>query len=152
MGLDLTLYSMNFEYNNDIWRNEEKYEKLQELCYGRKTWAIAEFFMRRCKEIDECVYEVDEIAWIDFFESVRPVVENKELMDILDRWSKNEDDITEEEYSAFEKALDDALVNDDIYSLGVDWEGRAVVRWYEADEKVREAFNNGNTLILSVSF
>ena len=47
-------------------------------------------------------------------------------------------------YNELEHWLDTALENDDGYTLGLDWELSAVLRWFDADLEVQEVFNNND--------
>ena len=152
MGLDLVLYkktkpiaelSIEEEFNN-------------ELAYGRKTWAIADFFAQRCTALEgDYIYNVLEEDWDAFMKALdmlndigfRLIVE----MYIDDCFNDNEalEDIVERE---LEDWLNKALDNDCYYQLGLDWELAAVLRWFDADESVREAFEDGYTVELLKSY
>ena len=152
MGLDLVLYkktkpiaelSIEEEFNN-------------ELAYGRKTWAIADFFAQRCTALEgDYIYDVLKEDWDAFMKALdmlndigfRLIVE----MYIDDCFNDNEvlEDIVGKE---LEDWLDKALDNDCYYQLGLDWELAAVLRWFDADESVRKAFEEGYAVELLKSY
>lgn len=152
MGLDLVLYkktkpiaemSIEEEFNN-------------ELAYGRKTWAIADFFAQRCTALEgDYIYNVLEEDWDAFMKALdmlndigfRLIVE----MYIDDCFNDNEilEDIVGKE---LEDWLDKALNNDCYCQLGLDWELAAVLRWFDADESVRKAFEEGYAVELLKSY
>ena len=60
MGLDLMMYNK---------REYMEYNKITELAYGRKTWAIESYFASRSYPIisKEYVFDVPEEAWDEFY-------------------------------------------------------------------------------------
>ena len=60
MGLDLMMYNE---------REYMKCNKITELAYGRKTWAIETYFASRSYLLipKEYVFEVPEVAWDEFY-------------------------------------------------------------------------------------
>ena len=145
MGLDLILYRKDIPIENSD----------SELAYGRKTWAIANFFRKRCKPIKEdYYYKVTEQDWNDFINSLEDLddpsfrAKVEKFLTINPEVNKEYDDLYEE----IEWWLDNVLENDNFYVLGLDWELRAVIDWYESDERVREAFEDGAPVELIVSY
>lgn len=150
MGLDLILY----KYTKDDMTWEE--EQAAELAYGRKTWAIADFFRRRCNTVDRYEYLVTKKDWDAFIKnlerlndfSFREKVNN--YIDAANSYYYDEGDEDEAEkiimssYNELEYWLDTALENDDGYTLGLDWELHAVLEWFDADSEVQKVFNNDN--------
>jgi hypothetical protein len=146
MGLDLILYKKNKNQNIEDMSMEEELDS--ELAYGRKTWAIADFFRRRCTPIyEDCEYIVAEQDWHEFIDSLEELAD-VEFRDRLNfflemEYDENVDDeLYKKEYIYFEKWLDISLDNDAPYTLGLEWELAAVMRWYDADDEVQEAFDN----------
>lgn len=155
MGLDLILYKKNKNQNIEDISMEEELDS--ELAYGRKTWAIADFFRRRCKAIDEYEYEylVTKKDWDAFIKNLDDL-NNPSFRDKIDNYinaihdyecneltlEKVEDIMSS--YNELEYWLDTALENDNGYTLGLDWELSAVLRWFDADSEVQEVFNNND--------
>lgn len=152
MGLDLILYKKNKNQNIEDMSMEEELDS--ELAYGRKTWAIADFFRRRCEIADGWEYVVTKEDWNAFIKnlewlndiSFRKKVEN--YVDAAHNYHYDEGDQDEavkimvSSSNELEYWLDTALENDDGYTLGLDWELRAVLEWFDADSEVQEVFNN----------
>ena len=153
MGLDLILYKKTSDN-----MTEEEFEK-NELAYGRKTWVIADFFRRRCRSVDNDGYEyfVTEKAWDEFIEAINAIA-NKAFRHRLEEFIESEDyffedDDTPNDYLFFQEWLDMVLENfSSSYYLGLQWELAAVIRWFDANEKVKEAFNEGANVRLIVSY
>ena len=53
-----------------------------------------------------------------------------------------DDELYKKEYIYFERWLDISLDNDVPCTLGLEWELAAVMRWYDANDEVQEAFDN----------
>jgi len=155
MGLDLILYKKNKNQNIEDMSMEEELDS--ELAYGRKTWAIADFFRRRCKAVDSGGWEyvVTKKDWDAFIKnlddlnnpSFRDKVDN--YINAVHNYECNELKLTLEKvedimssYNELESWLDTALENDNSYTLGLDWELHAVLRWFDADSEVQEVFSN----------
>lgn len=156
MGLDLILYKKNKNQNIEDISMEEELDS--ELAYGRKTWAIADFFRRRCTPTHEdCEYIVAEQDWHEFIDSLEELAD-VEFRDRLNfflemEYDENVDDeLYEKEYIYFERWLDISLDNDVPYTLGLEWELATVMRWYDADDEVQEAFDNDEEIRLIVSY
>ena len=161
MGLDLILYKGE---NYDVDR------PINELAYGRKTWAIASFLKKRSEAIDgDWEYLVPESAWNEFIVvldrlndlAFRTIVENflaeERRYDAMTYEEFNGVDDKEKEafystYEILESWLDSALQNSGGYTLGFTWELYAVLRWFDADEKVRQAYEDKFPVHLIVSY
>lgn len=159
MGLDLVLYKSNKPFNE--MSMEEELES--ELAYGRKTWAIAEFLYTRSEDVDGGGYEykVSEEVWDLFIDRLSKLVDpefREKVEDYLEydyeymNGRKDPDEKYEAIYLELEDWLNDALDYDTGYALGLEWELSAVLRWFDADWEVREAYKNGYEVRLIVSF
>ena len=154
MGLDLILYK--HIKDNMTWEEEQA----AELAYGRKTWSIAEFFQRRCESLEgDWYYKVRETDWNEFIDSLGKLNEpefRKRVEKCINRYENiDEDELDEEfwkEYDTIEEWYDGAVNNDSGYTLGFDWEMEAVLRWFDADANVRQAFKDGADIRLIVSY
>lgn len=152
MGLDLILY----KYTKDNMALEEELDA--ELAYGRKTWSIADFFRERCKCLDwDWYYQVTKADWDEFIDSLEklndPAFRQKvedfiELYDTTEVWN----DKLEKLYNELEEWYSGAVNNDTGYQLGFDWELRAVLDWFDANEEVQQAFKDGIDVRLIVSY
>ena len=152
MGLDLVLEKRI----NDNMTMEEELDN--ELAYGRKTWAIANFFKRRCEAVcGDLEYILNEEAWNDFIKAV-DALGNESFREKVESYLdyEQEDDIYDEDYKVdylfLEDWLNRALDSNGNYTLGFEWELDTVVRWYDADEEVRKAFDEGADIRLIVSY
>lgn len=146
MGLDLILYK-RVKPREEMSMDEKM---ANELAYGRKTWAIADFFTSRCEEVEpdnDYEFIVTKQDWDEFMDSVselndpafRKMVEQYiEFDDNADVYEVN--DWAYLTYPKLEAWLDGALSNSGFYQLGLDWELEAVLRWFDADPQVQEAF------------
>lgn len=154
MGLDLILYK--HIKDNMTWEEEQA----AELAYGRKTWSIAEFFQRRCESLEgDWYYKVRETDWNEFIDSLGKLNEpefRKRVEKCINRYENiDEDELDEEfwkEYDTIEEWYDGAVDNDSGYTLGFDWELRAVLNWFDADAEVHKAFADGEDIRLIVSY
>ena len=154
MGLDLILYK--HIKDNMTWEEEQA----AELAYGRKTWSIAEFFQRRCESLEgDWYYKVRETDWNEFVDSLGKLNEpefRKRVEKCINRYENiDEDELDEEfwkEYDTIEEWYDGAVDNDSGYTLGFDWELRAVLNWFDADAEVHKAFADGEDIRLIVSY
>lgn len=162
MGLDLILYKRT---KPAIEMSLEE-ELDNELAYGRKTWAIANFFSSRCEAVDpnyDYEFIVTKQDWDEFIDSLnklndpafREKVEN--FITLSTNW--NIDEVDSETFQSFAKDeydleawLDGALNNDSYYQLGLDWELAAVLSWFDADPQVQEAFKDGIDVRLIQSY
>jgi len=125
----------------------------EELAYGRKTWGIANFFRGRCdkyQDFDE-VYTVTEDVWDEFIKYFKDYDLNK-INRILDEiWDCGEDyDYNSKDYHYLQNFVDD--LNYETPYLGYEWDARAMLRWYDANDAVKEAFANGQEVRLIASY
>lgn len=163
MGLDLILYKKDKNKNIEDMSMEEELDS--ELAYGRKTWAIANFFRRRCKTVDRWEYVVTKRDWDAFIKnlddlnnpSFRDKIEN--YINVIHNYECNELKLTLEKvedimssYNELESWLDMALENDNGYTLGFDWELQAVLCWFDANEEIQQVFKDGIDVRLIVSY
>ena len=152
MGLDLVLYKRN----KSMVETSIGEELDNELAYGRKTWAIADFFARRCTVLeDDYIYSVTEKDWDAFMEALVKLNDPSFRL-LVEMYADNcfrsfdaLDDIVGEK---LEDWLDKALGNDGPYQLGFEWELSAILRWFDADKEVRKAFKDGYKVELLVSY
>ena len=155
MGLDLMMYNK---------REYMKYNKIIELAYGRKTWAIETYFASRSYLLipKEYVFEVPEVAWDEFYTTAINLgfEKFKIWVDVISEYEhiceNTEDDQLEEIYmKAYTKAeeymshLFGSAAN---YQLGMAWEAKAVVNWVESYPKVKETYESGDGVIMVASF
>lgn len=155
MGLDLMMYNK---------REYMEYNKITELAYGRKTWAIESYFASRSYLLipKEYVFDVPEVAWDEFYTTAINLgfEKFKIWVDVISEYEhiceNTEDDQLEEIYmKAYTKAeeymshLFDGEAN---YQLGMDWEAKAVVNWVESYPKVKETYERGDGVIMVASF
>lgn len=152
MGLDLILYKKNKNQNIEDMSMEEELDS--ELAYGRKTWAIADFFRRRCNTIDRWEYVVTKKDWDAFIKNLDDL-NNPSFRDKVDNYinaihdyecnkleMEKVEKIIMSSYDELEHWLDTALENDNGYTLGLDWELHAVLEWFDADAEVQKVFQN----------
>ena len=158
MGLDLMMYNK---------REYMECNKITELAYGRKTWAIETYFASRSYLLipREYVYEVPKVAWDEFYTTAINLGFEKfkiwvdvisEYEHICENTEDEENDQLKEIYmKAYTKAeeymshLFGSAAN---YHLGMDWEARAVVKWVEAYPKVKKTYERGDGVIMVASF
>lgn len=158
MGLDLILYKRI----KPIEEMSMEEELNSELAYGRKTWAIANFFSRRCESIqDDYLFKVTKADWDEFMDSLHELNDpdfREKVEDLIDYENSNDyydtpyNEEYEKAYEELENWLDRALGDDSGYQLGLTWELAAVLRWFDADSEVREAFKNGDEVVLIQSY
>ena len=155
MGLDLMMYNK---------REYMEYNKITELAYGRKTWAIESYFASRSYLLipKEYVFDVPEVAWDEFYTTAINLgfEKFKIWVDVISEYEhiceNTEDDQLEEIYmKAYTKAeeymshLFDGEAN---YQLGMDWEAKAVANWVESYPKVKGTYERGDGVIMVASF
>lgn len=154
MGLDLYLVK-NIDGLDAIGSGNE--EKEEELCYGRKTWTIATFFMdrsERCYEDTDCYWRVPHSAWdeyMNYINSALDRLEDKgyEINDLIEKYRTDSD--TDEEAEALEEFVDGLC--DYPPTLGYDWEAQAMIDWAESDLEVCDAFEDApKDIYLIVSY
>lgn len=152
MGLDLVLY----KHTKDDMTWEE--EQAAELAYGRKTWSIADFFRRRCQALEgRWYYKVTKADWDEFIDSLGKLNDPTFRYKVEDFISKSDtikewDDVFDRLYNELEEWYNEAVNNDDGYQLGFDWELMAVLNWFDANEEVQQAFEDGEDIRLIVSY
>ena len=166
MGLDLIMYNKReyMEYNGT------EYDKITELAYGRKTWAIESYFAARSYPMTQETYlfDVPKEAWDEFYATainlgfekfkiwVDIISEYEPLLSICENTDDEENDQLEEIYmKAYTKAeeyLSYLFGSATNYQLGMSWEARAVVNWVEAYPKVKETYERGDGVIMVASF
>ena len=158
MGLDLMMYNE---------REYMKCNKITELAYGRKTWAIETYFASRSYLLipREYIYEVPKVAWDEFYTTAIDLGFEKfkiwvdvisEYEHICENTEDEENDQLEEIYmKAYTKAeeyMSHLFGSAAKYQLGMDWEAKAVVNWVEAYPKVKETYERGDGVIMVASF
>lgn len=157
MGLDLVLYKRKKGENPD-WDNIpfEDFEKDYELCYGRKTWSIVNFFQSYCgcKRVnpdEDFEYIVTENNWEEFENCVKPYAENKSFRQMLEDYIE-EDDPYWEIGDLIEQFVETSMRYDGVCQLGAEWDAHAILNWYDSKEEVRKAFKDGYEVILQLSY
>lgn len=149
MGLDLTLYTKTKDTSFD------DYDHHIELAYGRKTWAISNFFTEHCEceAIDyDTIYRVTKEDWDEFIHTVEPFLSYPGFISFIENYDDEEDDYGMIEY-IFRYFLDKTIGGyNSIYHLGAEWEAYVVVQWYKANEKVQKAFALGLDVFLERSY
>lgn len=151
MGLDLTLYAKAKKTSYD------DYEHHIELAYGRKTWAISDFFTEHCncEAIDDgTLYRITKEDWDEFIYTVEPFLSYPGFMSLIENYNAEEDEYGMIE-SIFRYFLDETISSSIFnggYYLGPAWEASAVVRWYKANRKVQKAFEIGADVFLERSY
>ena len=158
MGLDLMMYNE---------REYMKCNKITELAYGRKTWAIETYFASRSYLLipREYVYEVPKEAWDEFYATAinlgfekfkiwvdviseyEPICENTE-----DEENDQLEGIYMKAYTKTEEYMSHLFGSAANYQLGMSWEARAVVNWVEAYPKVKETYERGDGVVMVASF
>ena len=162
MGLDLILYKRT----KPIYKMSIEEELDNELAYGRKTWAIADFFSSRCEAVNpdnDYEFIVTKQDWNEFIDGLTKLNDSafrgkvEKYISLSDDFDLGE--VDDETYQHFlkdendlESWLDKALDNDSSYHLGLAWELAAVLRWFDADSQVQEAFESGVEVRLIQSY
>ena len=159
MGLDLILYKKIKPIQEMTFEEQQS----SQLAYGRKTWSIADFFTRRCKEIeDDYLYEVTKEDWDTFMKTFNRL-EDPDFRQGVEAFIKfwliaDSDDEDCEEYKRAYKILRSWFVETINYNykylfpLGFEWELMTLLSWYNANEKVQQAFADGYTVELVQSY
>lgn len=143
MGLDLILYKKT----KDIEEMSMEEELDSELAYGRKTWALAGFFMNMTEE-DTNSFRITKTDWNTFIDSFEPFFKSEDICNLIREYSSTED-VTGKIYDLIEYIMNTGFGKYETYTLGADWEARAVLEWYEADREVRDAFEEGEVWIIA---
>ena len=124
-----------------------------ELAYGRKTWGIANFFRRRCEQYQDFdeVYTVTEEDWDAFIKYFDKFDLNRIDRILTEMWELDDMyDYNSRDYSYLERFVED--LSDEQPYLGYEWDARAMLRWYEANDTVKKAFANGQEVRLIASY
>lgn len=155
MGLDLMMYNK---------REYMEYNKITELAYGRKTWAIESYFASRSYLLTpkEYVFDVPEVAWDEFYTTAINLgfEKFKIWVDVISEYEhiceNTEDDqlgeIYMKAYTKAEEYMSHLFDGEANYQLGMDWEAKAVVNWVESYPKVKETYERGDGVIMVASF
>ena len=161
MGLDLMMY------NKREYTKYNDFNKITELAYGRKTWAIEYYFASRSYPIiqKEYVFDVPEKAWDEFYTTAINLgfKKFKIWVDVISEYERigehmdDEDDYQLEEiymkaYTKAEEYLSYLFGSAANYQLGMVWEAIAVIKWVEAYPKVKETYERGDGVIMIASF
>ena len=167
MGLDLIMYNKReyMEYNGT------EYDKITELAYGRKTWAIESYFASRSSPIvpEEYVFDVPEVAWDEFYSTainfgfekfkiwVDVIYEYERIGEHMGENTDDEEDYQLEKiytkaYTKTEEYLSHLFGSEANYQLGMAWEAKALVNWVESYQKVKETYERGDGVIMVASF
>lgn len=137
MGLDLILEA-----------RENPHTDWFEVCYGRKTWNIANFFRNRNAAIKgDYLYGVSKQSWIEFCEYIEKY-DIPRIRNIL-KSNIDEDYLSDEDYDYIEDFTD---MTDVPCQLGLIWEATAILNWYDKKEEVLSLFDKGYEFHLIVSF
>ena len=159
MGLDLMMYNKS-EY---MAYNCIAYDKITELAYGRKTWAIESYFATRSYPITqkEYVFDVPEAAWDEFYATAINLGFEKfkiwidvvsEYENIVDEENDQLEEIYVKAYTKAEEYMSHLFDGEANYQLGMAWEAKAVVNWVESYPKVKETYERGDGVIMVASF
>ena len=158
MGLDLMMYNK---------REYMECNKITELAYGRKTWAIESYFASRSSTMDlyEFMFDVPEEAWDEFYATAINLgfEKFKIWVDVISEYehmgenTDDEEDYQLEEiymkaYTKAEEYMSHLFGSAANYQLGMDWEAKAVVNWVESYPKVKETYERGDGVIMVASF
>ena len=163
MGLDSMMYNKReyMEYNG------AEYDKITELAYGRKTWAIESYFAARSSPIipEEYVFDVPEEAWDEFYTTAINLGFEKfkiwvDVISEYEHMGENTDDeedyqlekIYTKAYTKTEEYLSHLFGSEANYQLGMTWEAKALVNWVESYQKVKETYERGDGVIMVASF
>ena len=134
MGLDLFLYAVKPEPGvNHI---------LEELCYGRKTWGIAEYFISQkdTTEIEANWYNIPKTVWDEFVKKVDQYATHKEFMDFLKTLGDTEN-LGEIDAQVLKRFLENVLNYYEIPEISMVWEIKMAIEWYWADAEVQKCYD-----------
>ena len=154
MGLDLMMYNK---------REYMECNKITELAYGRKTWAIETYFASRSYLLipREYIYDVPEVAWDEFYTTAINLgfEKFKIWVDVISEYENAEDEENDQleeiymkAYTKAEEYMSHLFGSAANYQLGMDWEAKAVVNWVESYPKVKETYERGDGVIMVASF
>ena len=157
MGLDLMMY------NKREYTKYNDFNKITELAYGRKTWAIESYFATRSYPIiqKEYVFDVPEAAWDEFYATAINLGFEKfkiwidvisEYENIADEETDQLEEIYMKAYTKAEEYMSHLFDGEANYQLGMAWEAKAVVNWVESYPKVKETYERGDGVIMVASF
>lgn len=157
MGLDLMMY------NKREYTKYNDFNKITELAYGRKTWAIEFYFASRSYPIiqKEYVFDVPEAAWDEFYATAINLGFEKfkiwidvvsEYENIVDEENDQLEEIYVKAYTKAEEYMSHLFDGEANYQLGMAWEAKAVVNWVESYPKVKETYERGDGVIMVASF
>ena len=157
MGLDLMMY------NKREYTKYNDFNKITELAYGRKTWAIEFYFASRSYPIiqKEYVFDVPEAAWDEFYATAINLGFEKfkiwidvvsEYENIADEENDQLEEIYMKAYTKAEEYMSHLFGSAANYQLGMAWEAKVVINWVEAYPKVKETYERGDGVIMVASF
>ena len=157
MGLDLMMY------NKREYTKYNDFNKITELAYGRKTWAIESYFASRSYPIiqKEYVFDVPEAAWDEFYATAINLGFEKfkiwidvvsEYENIADEENDQLEEIYMKAYTKAEEYMSHLFGSEANYQLGMAWEAKVVINWVEAYPKVKETYERGDGVIMVASF
>ena len=157
MGLDLMMY------NKREYTKYNDFNKITELAYGRKTWAIEYYFASRSYPITqkEYVFDVPEAAWDEFYATAINLGFEKfkiwidvvsEYENIADEENDQLEEIYMKAYTKAEEYMSHLFGSAANYQLGMAWEAKVVINWVEAYPKVKETYERGDGVIMVASF
>ena len=157
MGLDLMMY------NKREYTKYNDFNKITELAYGRKTWAIEFYFASRSYPITqkEYVFDVPEAAWDEFYATAINLGFEKfkiwvdvvsEYENIADEENDQLEEIYMKAYTKAEEYMSHLFDGEANYQLGMAWGAKAVVNWVESYPKVKETYERGDGVIMVASF
>lgn len=162
MGLDLMLYKRS---DVDAMENGLKpWDASMELAYGRKTWAISNFFTQRSAPYKGSDYDfiVPQAAWQEFYDTMAPVAAQlqaytEEIFELEDRVIETQDeaDATQDRYDWLNAELRQILeetLNESFFQLGAEWEASAVLNWLKAYDAVNQVYAEGEEVVLVQSY
>lgn len=145
MGLDLSLVKRS-DYENDVYNN---------LAYGRKTWAIAYYFMNKSTMLEfDYLYNIPKEVYLEFVNEFKGKIWKMELalniIDIYERAELYDAKIYRLAYAYIDRIMDKAF-DGASYTLGMTWEADAVIRWVKAKKAILKAYDEGE-VYMEVSY
>ena len=160
MGLDLTLEAVPTASDIDY----KAIEECEDICYGRKTWFIWNWF-RFCGKAEvlpnATMIKITREAWdtfVDILNQKKSLIEN-----YLDIVYYHEDltltdiylNIINEQMRGFSiiKEFEDWYDEtfDETPTLGYSWDARAMLDWLAAADKVREKIDDPSYMVLLIA-
>lgn len=133
MGMDLTLEA----------RYKGSELETTELCYGRKTWSIWNFFADNAlseTSYTDYVMPITLELWEDFMNVVRPKVK---LLEKLQSYQEDEETFTKTQRKKYREAISwfEDNFNATVY-CGHMWDLMTILSWYKSSEEVLSYLNN----------